>query len=73
MTPTKEQEDRILKLISKCWNQPVSYKIDIYILNNTDQNIFMVYDRNNIIAGMKIEPGISIRIEDNVLYVTIDK
>ncbi len=62
MTPTKEQEDRLLKLISVCWNQQSFYSIDVYILNNYNQDF-----------GMKIEPGISIRIEDNVLYVTIDK
>jgi hypothetical protein len=73
MTTTEEQEDRLLKLISKCWNQPVSYKIDLHIINNADENTIMAYDRHNIIRGMKIEPGISIRIEDNVLYVTIDK
>lgn len=65
MTPTKEQEDRLLKLISVCWNQQSFYSIDLYILNN--------YNQDSSIAVMKIEPGISIRIEDNVLYVTIDK
>jgi hypothetical protein len=65
MTPTKEQEDRLLKLISVCWNQQLLYNIDVYILNN--------YNQDSSIAVMKIEPGISIRIEDNVLYVTIDK
>ena len=65
MTPTKEQEDRLLKLISVCWHQQLLYSIDLYILNN--------YNQDSSIAVMKIEPGISIRIEDNVLYVTIDK
>jgi hypothetical protein len=65
MTPTKEQEDRLLKLISVCWNQQLLYSIDVYILNN--------YNQDSSIAVMKIEPGISIKIEDNVLYVTIDK
>lgn len=69
MTPTEEQEDRLLKLISVCWNQQLLYQLDLYILKNPDTP----YSNYDLIEDMKIEPGISIRIEDNVLYVTIDK
>lgn len=69
MTLTKEQEDRLLKLISVCWHEQLLYQLDLYILKNPGTP----YSNDDLIEDMKIEPGISIRIEDNVLYVTIDK